>query len=173
MADKVRTYVDWSPEIEGILLERIAMGETVKAIGDDPEMPGEWSIHNHRRTDPRFAVLYKDAREEQMRSWADEIISLADNAREDWVVVGGTADNPVLKLNREHIARTKERIDTRKWLMARILASEFGDKSTVDVNHNIKSMDDEELWARIRDLLEQFGMPADTITLLLDLIAGR
>lgn len=63
---------------------------------------------------------------------AEEILDIADDATNDWM-----ADNydegktPGYELNGENIQRSKLRVDTRKWLMAKMKPKRYGDKLDV------------------------------------------
>ena len=59
--------------------------------------------------------------------WADEKVEIADNASNDWME-REDSDNPGFTLNGEHIQRSRLRIDTRKWLLSKLVPKKFGDK---------------------------------------------
>src|SRR3954451_6383604 len=63
------------------------------------------------------------AREAQADRFANEIIEIADDTSGDWVERDG-----VVVADHEHIQRSKLRVDTRKWLMARMVPKKYGDK---------------------------------------------
>jgi Bacteriophage Sf6, terminase small subunit-like len=54
---------------------------------------------------------------------ADEIIEIADDARNDWVMRDGQR-----VLDRENINWARLRIDARKWLMARLAPKKWGNR---------------------------------------------
>jgi hypothetical protein len=64
--------------------------------------------------------------------WAEELIEIADNARNDYMM-RQFGDTMVDVPNPELIARSKIRIETRKWLMGKSQPKKYGDK--VDVDH--------------------------------------
>jgi hypothetical protein len=59
----------------------------------------------------------------------DEIITIADNAANDYIQrsTGG------LVFNREGFERSRLRIDSRKWTASKVLRHVYGDKSEVDL----------------------------------------
>jgi hypothetical protein len=77
-----------------------------------------------------FGRLFREAQRIRAWYWADEIADLSDEA------LGGDMPN---------VQAQKLRIDTRKWLCARMLPDEFGDKvqvggsvgSNVQINVNL------------------------------------
>ena len=57
---------------------------------------------------------------------ADEIIEIADDARNDWVMRDGQR-----VFDRENINRARLRIDARKWLMVRLAPKKWGNRSVI------------------------------------------
>ena len=118
----------FSQQLADQICYRIASGETLTAILQDdnmPTYPTVWAWLNDR---PAFSLAYYRARMEQMRTWADQIIHLADDSEHDWIkVTGKRGESRPDMLNREHIERTKIRIASRQWLMARLNPAEFGE----------------------------------------------
>ena len=143
----------------------MALGETVADIARSPHMPTTTGIQKWRQARPEFDVAFTRAREDQMHAWADQIISFADHGTED--ILRNEDGKPVLKKNgqpqlyREHIERTRLRIDTRKWLMAKILPTVFGDRINIDANHTIESKDDAEMVQELRDAMDKAGVTLD------------
>jgi hypothetical protein len=58
---------------------------------------------------------------------ADEILAIADAATEDTSLTGKGSQI----VHREHIERARLRIDARKWLLARLLPSVYGDQPPI------------------------------------------
>lgn len=145
----------------------MAMGETVADITKSATMPTTTGIQKWRQARPEFDAAFTRAREDQMHAWADQIISFADDGTED--VLRDADGDPVLKKNgqpqlyREHIDRTRLRIDTRKWLMAKILPTVFGDRINIDANHTFESKDDAEMLQELRAEMEKAGISLEDL----------
>jgi hypothetical protein len=75
-----------------------------------------------------FASKYARAREIQAHAIADELLEIADDGRNDWLE-RNEGIGP--ELNSENIQRSRVRIDTRKWLLSKMLPRIYGDKSEV------------------------------------------
>lgn len=77
-------------------------------------------------TDDRegFSRKYVRAREAQAIRWAEEIIEISDEAEQDWVV----DENGHTRVVHEHVQRSRLRVDSRKWMLARVLPHIYGDK---------------------------------------------
>ena len=88
------------------LCRRLAEGETLLAICRDAGMPARRTVYDWLEAQPAFHALYRQARQQQLETWGEEIVQLADG-------LDGESD-------REALARTKLRIEVRQWLIARL-----------------------------------------------------
>mgnify|MGYP003335998155 FL=1 len=61
--------------------------------------------------------------------WADELDEIAGHKSNDYYV----DDEGKLKPDLEHIARSRLRIDTRKWMLSKMLPKVYGDKIITEV----------------------------------------
>ena len=107
----------------------------MKDICSDPAMPSTSMVYRWLADPERveFRDRYAHAREVQADNMADEILSIADDARNDWMErqdYNGEAGS--WQLNGEHIQRSKVRIDSRKWLAAKLKPKVYGDRTAVE-----------------------------------------
>ena len=79
-----------------------------------------------------FSKRYEEARRLLAEHWADEIVDISDDATNDFIE---TPDGKE-RVNTDHIQRSRLRVDTRKWLLGRIVPNIYGDK--VDLNHGVQ-----------------------------------
>ncbi len=83
---------------------------------------------------PEFSEQYAKAREMLLEHWAEDILDIADDGRNDWMERNGNKDdegNPrtnTYVLNGEHVNRSRLRVDSRKWLLSKLAAKKYGDK---------------------------------------------
>jgi hypothetical protein len=112
---------------------RMAEGETLRAICREEGMPGPSTVRSWAVLDiaPGVAAQYARARDAQMESWGDETVEIADTPVEA-VKTTEKADGTVERVIGDAVERAKLRIDTRKWIMARIARKTFGDRPVVD-----------------------------------------
>jgi hypothetical protein len=61
---------------------------------------------------------------------ADELLHIADDSRNDWIDQR-RGDETIRVADHEHIKRSQLRVETRKWLLAKMLPKVFGDKLDV------------------------------------------
>lgn len=169
--------VAYSEEVANEICERIALGETVSSICQDAHMPAERTVWKWRQVHPRFDDAYTRARVDQMHSWANQIVHLADNAEGDFKVTVPlnspelerieTKGAVTFKFNGAHVNRAKLAIDTRKFLMARYAPETFGKQSSVNVGLSIEHKSDEELLQDVRDAMTEAGMTPESFLELL------
>ena len=64
-----------------------------------------------------------------LEAWADEIVEISDESNRDTVLTesGEHPDN-------EWISRSKLRVDTRKWLLSKLMPKKYGDK--IETQHS-------------------------------------
>lgn len=77
--------------------------------------------------DVDFREQYMRARETQADVLAEEIVEIADDGRNDWMEINDP-DNPGYKFNGEHSARSRLRVDARKWFASKVAPKKYGDK---------------------------------------------
>lgn len=118
------------------LAERIcaelAKGRTLKDVCRDDNMPVESAVRNWALEDKNgFFALYAKAREIGYQAMADETLDIADNGINDWMERNGQ-DDAGWQANGEHVSRSRLRVDTRKWFLAKALPKIYGDKISLD-----------------------------------------
>lgn len=69
---------------------------------------------------------YARAREAQADKFADDIISIADDGKSDTYI----DDDGNVRTDQEVIARSRLRVDARKWLASKMAPKKYGDKIT-------------------------------------------
>lgn len=121
-------------DVQLAFFERLAEGESVRSICRDPEMPGLSTIFRALRSNEIFRQQYAHATEIRADAQFEEMFEIADDASNDWMEKNvGEDKQAVWELNGEHIQRSKLRIDTRKWALARMNPRKYGER--VDLNH--------------------------------------
>lgn len=134
-------------ELEDVILARLENGESLRKICKAEGFPHESTVRKWARMDPEFMKKYRAARDLGYETLADELIDICDDATNDWME-RNDPENPGYQVNLEHIARARLRIDTRKWVLAKMHPQIYGDKQQVDVSGTIKitrvMVDDEE-----------------------------
>jgi hypothetical protein len=100
--------------------------------GPDPSTILRWTEENQE-----FAQQYACARARGYQLLADEIIEISDDSSGDLIE---TDAGP--RVDAERVARSKLRVDSRKWMLSKMLPKLYGDKLDLnhagDVNHSVK-----------------------------------
>jgi hypothetical protein len=120
---------EYSFRLSEVICERITAGQTTSEVCRDPAMPQWHVLAKWRREHEDFNRRYTIARQSCCELWADEIIEIADDARNDYIV---RSDGRRV-FDRESFERSRLRVDSRKWTASKVLRHVYGDKSEVDL----------------------------------------
>lgn len=124
----------FSPVLGQEICRRLASGQSLREIGRDPDMPQPITVRCWL-TDGKhaeFAAQYAQARADQADHYFDEIFEIADDGTNDWVERERKNGTTEIVLDREHVERSKLRVDARKWALARMSPKKYGDRTNVD-----------------------------------------
>lgn len=122
----------YTPAIAERICEQIATTTlSLRRICEaDPTLPSSETVRRWLYHDVGgFRALYAHAKEQQQELQEDELLDIADDGSNDIYV----DDEGRPRVDHDHIQRSKLRIETRKWLMAKLKPKKYGEK--VDVNH--------------------------------------
>lgn len=118
-----------------------------------------------------FRAQYARAREAQADLLAEQILEIADDGTNDTQV----DDEGMVRVDHDHIARSRLRVDSRKWLASKLAPKKYGDKLAVGGADDLgpvqvtKQMTDAERAVRLSRLLS--GNP-DALAALLQKAGG-
>jgi hypothetical protein len=96
-----------------------SVGELCKL---NPHWPKVETIRVWRRSRSEFAAMYAQAKIDQIEGLVDEIIEISDNQHRDTI----TDDEGNERCNSEWIARSRLRVDSRKWLASKLVPKLYG-----------------------------------------------
>lgn len=116
------TYCD---EIVDVILERISSGESLNKITQDDNMPCNSTVYLWLSKHPEFSDKYARARECQQEAMADDILAICDTE--------------------EDVNRARLKVDTRKWLMARLAPKKYGESKNLNVEAKVTMTPEEWL----------------------------
>ncbi len=107
----------------------ISQGDSIRQICLLERMPYESTIYRWLIKHKSFCEKYARAKEAQMEKFNEDILDIADDSRNDWIEKEDKrTGKKFIALNEEHIARSKIRIEARKWLMGKHKPNKYGDK---------------------------------------------
>lgn len=116
---------DFTAELGAEICAKLAEGATLRAVCKADDMPAESTVRGWVLADrDGFRAQYATAREIGYQSMADEIIEISDDGTND----SYEKDDGTEVTNQDVIARSRLRVDSRKWLLSKALPKVYGDK---------------------------------------------
>lgn len=107
------------------ICELIADGNSLRSIcKDNPDLPSKATVMKELTIDAPFQDQYARAREQQADHLFDEIQQIADDGRNDTYF----DDSGNRMTNHDVVARSKLRVDARKWMAGKLRPKVYGDK---------------------------------------------
>ncbi len=134
---------DYSEDKAQKILELLMSGVSLNQICKQDDMPSRTTLYNWL-ADARYSEFlnkYRHAREIQAEHYFDEMMDIADNSLNDWVERETKNGQVITVLDHEHVQRSKLRIDTRKFVCAKLNPKKYGEASaTVNIEANSVSI---------------------------------
>lgn len=112
------------------ICKRLSEGESLRSVCRGEDMPHESTVRSWamNREHP-FSTHYAHARERGYLSMAEELLEIADDASNDWMERHDKDGNSIgWVINGDHVQRSRLRVDTRKWVLSKMLPKIYGDK---------------------------------------------
>lgn len=124
----------YTKAIAALICGRLAAGESLRAICRDENMPQESTVRAWALDDVHgFYAQYAKAREIGYSGMADELLEIADETSRD-TIKNKSGDEVA---DTEWISRSRLRVDTRKWMLSKVLPKVYGDKVTADITADV------------------------------------
>ena len=122
---------EFTEEKATAICAELAEGRSLRSVCTAEDMPCIATVFNWLKKYPQFLAQYARAKEESADALADEMLDIADDARNDWMRRNHGEDDPGWVANGEHIQRSRVRIDTRKWLASKLKPKKYGDSTAI------------------------------------------
>lgn len=119
----------YSPETGTRICVEISAGRSLRSICDDEGMPDKATVFRWLASDETFRDQYARAREAQADAMLEEIIQIADDGENDTY----KDEEGRVRTDQDVIARSRLRVDTRKWAMSKMAPKKYGEK--LDLTH--------------------------------------
>lgn len=117
----------YTREVADVICARLAKGDSLRAICAHFSMPPRTTVHKWAvQNIDGFGDRFTRARIFGYEEMADQTIEIADDGRNDITETDGRVIT-----NQDVIARSRLRVETRKWMLAKMLPKVYGDKSEV------------------------------------------
>jgi len=124
---------DYTPELATKIFAQLAEGYSLRTVCKPDDMPSKttifrWlSLSNDAEWAKDFRDQYARAKQEAADALADEILDIADDGSNDWMLVH-KGNSSYYAVDNEAVQRSKLRVETRKFLMAKMKPKKYGEK---------------------------------------------
>lgn len=147
---------DYSDDLATRICDELAKGITLRrACRENEDFPHESTVRMWAAKDYNgFYTQYAKARDIGLDAMADDLFDIADDGSND--TYKDEFDNE--KVNTDVIARSRLRVDTRKWYLSKMAPKRYGDKLGIDHSNSDGSLkpdaeiDDEVLKNKLKEL---------------------
>jgi len=112
----------YTQEIADKICEQLAIGYSIRTVCKGEDMPSVETFFRWLRSNESFREQYARAKQESADAMAEEILDISDDVEHD----------------KEAINKARLRVDTRKFLMAKMKPKKYGDK--LDVTSDGKAL---------------------------------
>lgn len=130
MAKPKGRSTSFTQKVADAICERIACGESLRAICADPEMPVLSTVFKWLNDVDGFSDQYARARETQADTIFDEILHIADTPVEGVrVKVDGKGEEEITR--EDMLGHRKLQIDARRWMAGKLAPKKYGDKQLI------------------------------------------
>src|SRR4051812_6135696 len=106
----------------------LAEGYTLRQIARELSFRSASAIVNWANEDAAFRERYVRAMELRSERMAEEIVEISDDGSNDWMKRQG-----LIVPDHENVQRSRLRVDTRKWLLSKMLPKKYGDRVTQEI----------------------------------------
>ena len=131
----------YTDELRVEICNRLAEGESLRRICTDAHLPdrstvARWAYENIGQVKDGDEIIaqgfyyhYTRARDFGLDAMADEILDIADDGSNDWMDIQTERGNNKTVLDKEHVARSRLRTDSRKWYLSKLAPKRYGEAS--------------------------------------------
>lgn len=130
MAKKMGRPSPYTPELGAKICRAIAtsVDSMTKICADNEDFPQRECIWGWRIDYPEFGHMYDNAKRIQADLLVEELNEIADNTTNDTIIKTDKRGEEYEVANTEWIARSRLRVDTRKWVASKMMPKVYGDK---------------------------------------------
>lgn len=114
-------------KIADAICEQLADGKSLRKICADEAMPNKATVFRWLAAHEAFRDQYARARAAQADSFVDDVVDIADDGSNDTYV----DDDGNVRTDQDVIARSKLRVDARKWAAGKLNPKKYGEKLAV------------------------------------------
>ena len=130
---------EYTQEAADAICELLTLGWSLKRViekgKDEPGyenigFPSIATVYKWMRENEDFLKNYARAKQEAADAMAEELLDISDDGKNDWMEIWDKEGQNIVgwKVNGEAVMRSKLRVDTRKWIMAKMKPKRYGEK---------------------------------------------
>ena len=139
----------YSDKLAHDICVRLGLGESLRKICMDEEMPHIATVMNWLTRRPDFLEQYTRAREIQAETQFDELIDIVDQPPELSHITNKDGELVEVKFDSSYVAWMKLRVDTRKWTAARMAPKKYGEQKQPEQAQDLTVID-----VNVRDMMD-------------------
>lgn len=136
-AKPVGRPTDYTKELGELICSKVREGNSLSRVLREPNMPTSSPVFQWLTIFPEFKENYEHSVQERTLAMGEEIIDIADDGTNDYMTITKGSNTYNIE-DKEVTNRSKLRVETRKWLMSKMLPKKYGDK--VDVTSDGKAI---------------------------------
>lgn len=144
----------FTQEIADLICEALAEGHSLRSICAADDMPAKSTVFKWLSEQPAFSDQYARAREAQADALFDDILEIADDGRNDSYL----DDDGNRRTDHDVIARSKLRVEARKWMAAKLRPRVYGEKLAVGGASDLPP---------VQSTLDVAGLPTEVLTAIM------
>ena len=126
--NKLGRPTKYTAKLSDNICAKLSEGQSLRTVCKSDDMPCKATIFSWLRTNESFLDQYTRAKQESADALTDEMLDIADDSTNDYMMKQGEDGSEYEALNAEHIQRSRLRIETRKWLSSKLKPKKYGDK---------------------------------------------
>lgn len=138
-----------------VICDGIASGKSLRTVCGVDAMPSKKTVLKWLDRYPEFRTQYAQARAQQLEHWAEETLDISDDDKNDKLAVRLPDGRVTQVANTAAVQRARLRVDTRKWLLSKLLPKRYGDLVRAELtgadggpiqhSHDLSGLSDEDL----------------------------
>lgn len=117
-----------------LIIQRLEEGKALRTILKEPTFPSSQTFYKWLEESEDKSKQYAHACNLRAEAIFDEIIAIADDSSEDELV----DEKGNVSLNKEFVARSRLKIDARKWVASKLNPKKFGDKIQQEMSGDLE-----------------------------------
>lgn len=140
------------------ICEQLAKGRSLRLIcKDDKVSKSGGNIRYHLLHDAKFLERYEIARNIGLDVMADELLEIADDATNDYVIKYNKDGSSYVAVDGENVQRSRLKTDVRKWYLSKLAPKRYGDKMQTEITNpdgSLRGVSMDEVNAKVFHIFE-------------------